>query len=71
MVTAKEEGTFISFDPNFRKDLWKEQIPTFIELTSKGIALADFVKVSDEELAIITGYSDLSKGTKALHQLGG
>jgi fructokinase len=70
MIAAKEEGKFISFDPNFRKDLWKEQISTFIELANKGIALADFVKVSDEELAIITGTSDLSEGTEALHQLG-
>jgi fructokinase len=70
MITAKEDGQFISFDPNFRKDLWKEQIPTFIELANRGIALADFVKVSDEELAIITGSSSLAEGTKALHQLG-
>jgi fructokinase len=70
MITAKEEGKFISFDPNFRSGLWKERIPTFIELANKGIALADFVKVSDEELAIITGTSDLSEGTEALHQLG-
>jgi fructokinase len=70
MITAKEEGKFLSFDPNFRKDLWKDQIPTFIELANKGIALADFVKVSDEELAIITGVNDLSEGTNVLHQLG-
>jgi fructokinase len=70
MITSKEEGKFISFDPNFRKDLWKDQIATFIGLANKGIAIADFVKVSDEELAIITGTSDLSEGTKALHQLG-
>jgi fructokinase len=70
MIAAKEEGKFISFDPNFRKDLWKAHIPMFIELANKGVALADFVKVSDEELVIITGTSDLSEGTKALHQLG-
>jgi fructokinase len=70
MIKAKAEGKFISFDPNFRKDLWKAQIPTFIELANKGIALADFVKVSDEELTIITETSNLAEGTKALHQLG-
>jgi fructokinase len=70
MRDAKEQGKFISFDPNYRKDLWKNRIPEFIDLAKKGIALADFVKVSEEELQIITGNSDLAEGTKQLHQLG-
>ena len=32
--------------------------------------MADFVKVSDEEIHIITGLSDFAKGTQTLHQLG-
>jgi fructokinase len=70
MRNAKEQGKFISFDPNYRKDLWKNRIPEFINLAKVGIALADFVKVSEEELQIITGISDLAEGTKQLHQLG-
>jgi fructokinase len=70
MRNAKEQGKFISFDPNYRKDLWKNRIPEFINLAKVGIALADFVKVSEEELQIITGNSDLAEGTKQLHQLG-
>ena len=42
----------------------------FIELAKKGIAIADFVKVSDEELQIITGISDLAEGTKSFIRLG-
>jgi fructokinase len=70
MATAKTGGKFISFDPNFRKDLWKGRISAFVELAKKGIALSDFVKVSDEELKIISGMDDLSEGTNVLHQLG-
>lgn len=70
MRKAKNNGKFISFDPNFRSDLWKDSEIDFIQLAKKGIALADFVKVSDEELHIITGNSDLGEGTEALHQLG-
>jgi fructokinase len=70
MRHAKEQGKFISFDPNYRQDLWKNRIPEFIDLAKKGIALADFVKVSEEELQIITGNSDLAEGTKQLHQVG-
>jgi fructokinase len=70
MSTAKDRGKFISFDPNYRKDLWKGRIPTFIDLVKKGIALADFVKVSDEELKIITGISNLAEGAQTLHKLG-
>ena len=70
MRNAKNSGKFISFDPNFRKDLWNDRILVFIELSQKGIALANFVKVSEEELQIITGTGDLAEGTLALHQLG-
>ncbi|SDM89617.1 carbohydrate kinase [Bacillus sp. OK048] len=70
MRNAKNRGKFISFDPNFRIDLWKNRVPDFIKLAKKGIAIADFVKVSDEELQIITGISDLAEGTQAFHQLG-
>lgn len=70
MRKAKNNGKFISFDPNFRSDLWKNRELDFIKLAKKGIALADFVKVSDEELHVITGSSDLEAGIEALHQLG-
>jgi len=70
MEAAKEEGKFISFDPNYRIDLWKGGRDQFVELAQKGIAIADFVKVSDEELEIISGMKELSDGIEVLHQLG-
>ncbi|ANU21987.1 carbohydrate kinase family protein [Planococcus donghaensis] len=70
MKLAKENGQFVSFDPNYRSDLWKNNKPSFIELAKQGIAIADFVKVSQEELEIITGTKDFSKGIQLLHQMG-
>jgi fructokinase len=70
MKTAREEGKFISFDPNYRIDLWKGRRNDFVDLAKKGIALADFVKVSDEELMIISGMNDIRDGIDVLHQTG-
>lgn len=70
MKSAKEVGKFISFDPNYRNDLWKGKIPIFVDLVKKGIAFADFIKLSDEELKIISGMDDVNKGIAALHDMG-
>ncbi|WP_332696010.1 carbohydrate kinase family protein [Halalkalibacter lacteus] len=70
MKSAKKEEQFISFDPNYRSDLWKGRESSFVELVKQGIALADFVKVSDEELRIISEVDELIRGVEILHQLG-
>jgi fructokinase len=70
MKSAKKEGQFISFDPNYRSDLWEGRESSFVELVKRGIALADFVKVSDEELRIISGVDELTRGVQILHRLG-
>ncbi|WP_235848301.1 PfkB family carbohydrate kinase [Litchfieldia alkalitelluris] len=70
MKSAKAAGKFISFDPNYRKDLWNGHMLTFTTLAKVGISLADFVKVSDEELQIITGLDNIAEGIKSLHDLG-
>jgi fructokinase len=67
---GKENGQFISFDPNYRGNLWKDRDYEFIDLSKKAIALSDWVKVSDEELEIITKESDLKTGVQHLHALG-
>ncbi len=70
MRQSKKDGRFTSFDPNYRSDLWKNRESDFVELAHLGISMANFVKVSEEELRIITGMSKLTKGVTALHQLG-
>jgi fructokinase len=67
---VREEGKFVSFDPNFRADLWKDNVRAFIKLAEACIRNADFVKVSEEECKLISGLSDLSDGVRCLHRMG-
>lgn len=66
MKKAKAKGIFISFDPNFRDNLWGARIKEFIELSLACIEIADFVKLSDGELKLITGKEDLAEGIKSI-----
>ncbi|KZL91562.1 carbohydrate kinase family protein [Clostridium magnum] len=70
MEKTKEKGTFISFDPNYRVDLWKNRLEEFVSISKKCLKYADFVKVSDEEIKIISGKESLEEGIKIFHKLG-
>jgi fructokinase len=70
MELANEKQNFISFDPNYRVDLWKGRLDEFITVSRDCIKYADFVKVSDEEIEIISGKKDLQEGVKEFHKLG-
>lgn len=70
MKESKENGTFISFDPNYRMDLWKGREEEFIEIVRERIKIGDFVKTSDEEIRLISGHEDLYKAVEILHGLG-
>ncbi|WP_134704742.1 carbohydrate kinase [Ammoniphilus sp. YIM 78166] len=70
MKLAKENHIFISFDPNYREFLWKGNIEGFEELALKALSYADFVKVSEEELQLLTGTKNLEEGVQILHQYG-
>lgn len=68
---AKKKKMFISFDPNYRDALIsKRQLPQFIQDCKVFIASADFVKMSDEEVLMITGKTELDEAVKAVHTLG-
>ena len=51
---AKKTGGLVSYDPNYRANLWKERTDA-IEVMKSIFPLADTVKVSDEELALLFG----------------
>ncbi|WP_078550142.1 carbohydrate kinase family protein [Litchfieldia alkalitelluris] len=70
MNKAQQQGQFISFDPNYRLNLWEGNVEAFIQLSRECIGLSDFVKVSDEELEIISGVKDRKQATTFFHQLG-
>ncbi len=66
---AKENGAIISYDPNYRPLLWS-CVDEAKEIMLKGALLADIIKVSDEELTLLTGESDYSRGSERLISLG-
>lgn len=70
MRFARNAGKCISFDPNYRSDLWGGRLDEFIEISRNFIEKADFIKVSDQEIKLISGQEDLNKGLEILHKLG-
>lgn len=66
---AKENNIFISFDPNYRDALISDA-ESFVKDCKQFIASSDFVKLSDEEIKLITKEVNIEDGVKALHDMG-
>ncbi|WP_110112218.1 aminoimidazole riboside kinase [Bacillus sp. CGMCC 1.16541] len=62
---AKEQDVVVSFDPNIRLTLWKDE-EKLKETILEMIPYADVLKISEEELAFITGIEDIEQGIEAL-----
>lgn len=62
---AKEAGALISYDPNYRPLLWDSEAHAKAEMR-KGLRLADIIKVSEEEMVLLTSERDLTAGAAAL-----
>jgi fructokinase len=68
---AKENDMFISFDPNYRDALvTNDKLEEFINDSKTFAKDADFIKLSDEEVKLITKEEDLKNGVKMLHEIG-
>lgn len=67
--TAKKSGAVISYDPNYRKLLWKTKEEAIEQMRSV-IKYADIMKISDEETELLTGYSDPSEAAAELIRQG-
>jgi fructokinase len=67
---AKENGNIISFDPNFRIDLWKGREEVFKKECETYFQLADVVKVSEEEMRLLTDQTDMQKCCEYFHARG-
>lgn len=63
--TARKLGKRISFDPNYRPALWTNPSLARSEM-ERGAALCDILKVSEEEMAFLTGETDPERGSEAL-----
>ena len=66
-ITAE---AFISFDPNYRPDLWLGKEASFIAKCLPYVAAADICKCSLEEAYLLSGETSLEKAVACLHKQG-
>lgn len=66
---AKAAGAIISYDPNYRASLWPDEKTAKARMRSL-LPLADVMKLSDEETALLTDEADPQRAALALHALG-
>jgi len=67
--SARTAGTLISYDPNYRPALWRSQDDAVLRMRS-AIGLADIIKISDEEMELITGHASPENAAKVLLEQG-
>lgn len=68
VTAAKSGGAIISFDPNWRPPLWRSRAEAAAQM-QEALSYADCVKVSVEELALITGKEAPAAGAEELFSL--
>lgn len=66
---ARSLGKTISYDPNYRPFLWPDTDEA-VRWMKEGLSLADIVKMSEEELFLLTGSQEPEEGTKELAREG-
>lgn len=66
---AKKNGCIISYDPNYRASLWKNEELAKEQMKSL-IPFVDIIKISDEETELLTGFSNVTKAAKYLFDCG-
>jgi len=66
---AKGNGLIVSYDPNLRQMLWKS-MDEAKEVITGAVGLADVLKVSKEEMELITGCDEVADGAGKLLALG-
>ena len=66
---AHEYGSLISFDPNYRPALWNN-LEEAVRLMLRGVSCADVLKVSLEEMTLLTGETCAESGAQKLLNQG-
>lgn len=61
IIEAKKAGCMVSFDPNFREVLW-DNTDEAREIIMDALAMADIVKLSDDEVKFLTQIQDAKEG---------
>ncbi|WP_298792422.1 carbohydrate kinase family protein [uncultured Allomuricauda sp.] len=70
LFDALTKEMFISFDPNFRQDLWKDNEQKFIKKCMPFIEKSHLCKFSLEEAQILSGKEDVYQACNVLHDVG-
>lgn len=70
LFDALTKDMFISFDPNFRGDLWKENEQLFIKKCMPFIEKSHLCKFSLEEAQLLSGKTDMYEACDFLHEVG-
>jgi fructokinase len=66
---ARSKGKIISYDPNYRPLLWPNDAEAITEI-GKFLGVVDILKVSEEEMTLLTGETDWEKGARLLAEKG-
>lgn len=67
---AVTDDCFISFDPNYRLDLWHDNKASFIKKCLPFVQKADLCKFSLEEAVLLSGKDTVEEASKHLHEVG-
>ncbi len=70
LFDALTNEMFISFDPNFREDLWKDNESQFIKKCMPFIEKAHLCKFSKEEALLLSNTSEIYEACDVLHEVG-
>ncbi len=69
VAAAKDAGSIITYDPNYRSSLWKDTDEA-IRCMRDVLPLCDVVKISDEETVLLTGEKEPEKAAEVLLNQG-
>ncbi len=67
---GREKGALVSYDPNYRANLWPN-LETALTWMKAPLPLTDILKISDEELPLLTGTEDPVAGSETLAKENG
>ncbi len=66
---AESKGKIVSYDPNYRPALWSSRQEAIKQMKS-GVQYADIIKVSEEELSLISDCAEIEQGAAYLLNKG-
>jgi len=66
---AHQNGVLVSYDPNYRAPLWRSEKDA-IEWMALPLPVVDIIKLSEQELPMLTGSDDFDEGSRRLENMG-